>query len=85
MTLYTRAILKCLFSIPARLRFFLRLYFLQMLTSLIFIIWEAALPPTICAIIALITYVTMYQTSYWDLFFFCLLGQQYVIALFITV
>ncbi|KLO06941.1 hypothetical protein SCHPADRAFT_672540 [Schizopora paradoxa] len=59
--------------------------FRRTLTSLMFVIWEAALPPTVCAIAALITYVTMFRRSFWDLYFVCVLGQQYVIALFVTV
>lgn len=52
--------------------------------NVIVIVWEAALPPCICALLTLITYFTLADFSSWDLLFQALLGQLYVISLFVT-
>ena len=47
------------------------------------LIWEAALPPCVCAIVALITYLTVVD-SFWSLLFQTVLGELYVISLFVS-
>ncbi|KAI0033201.1 hypothetical protein K488DRAFT_85122 [Vararia minispora EC-137] len=55
--------------------------------SLIILLWEAALPPFLCALAGLIAYVYLTahgKTSYWDMVLQNVLGKLYVISLFVT-
>ncbi|KAI0648505.1 hypothetical protein C8Q79DRAFT_1008821 [Trametes meyenii] len=58
--------------------------FRRILKRLTVLIWEAALPPCICAVLTVITYVTLVDICYWDLTFQAILGKLYVISLFVT-
>ncbi|KAI0823835.1 hypothetical protein BC628DRAFT_1411332 [Trametes gibbosa] len=58
--------------------------FRRILRRLTVLIWEAALPPCICAILTVLTYLTMVDENYWDLTFQAILGKLYVISLFVT-
>ncbi|OJT01994.1 hypothetical protein TRAPUB_7528 [Trametes pubescens] len=57
---------------------------LQILKKLTVMIWEAALPPCICAVLTVLTYLTLVDKNYWDLTFQAILGKLYVISLFVT-
>ncbi|KAL5528947.1 hypothetical protein ACEPAG_4921 [Sanghuangporus baumii] len=46
-------------------------------------VWEAAVPPCACAIIACAVYITMSQGNLWDVFLQSILGKLYVISLFV--
>jgi len=48
------------------------------------IIWEAAAPPAVCAIVTVIVYVTLSHIDYWDLMFQAILGKLYVMSLLVT-
>ena len=56
----------------------------QVLVQFAIIVWEAALPPCVCAFVAMITYISLSRTSQWNLMFQVVLGQLYVISFFIT-
>ncbi|KAI0806680.1 hypothetical protein C8Q74DRAFT_1362292 [Fomes fomentarius] len=56
----------------------------QVLRRLTVLIWEAALPPCICAVMTVVMYLTMVNENYWDLAFQSILGKLYVISLFVT-
>ncbi|OBZ75325.1 hypothetical protein A0H81_04945 [Grifola frondosa] len=58
--------------------------FRRILKRLTVLIWEAALPPCICAIMTITTYLTLVNENYWDLAFQAILGKLYVISLFVT-
>ncbi|KAI0695564.1 hypothetical protein C8T65DRAFT_664982 [Cerioporus squamosus] len=58
--------------------------FRRILRRLTVLIWEAALPPCICAILTVVTYLTLVNENYWDLTFQAVLGKLYVISLFVT-
>ncbi|RDX47370.1 hypothetical protein OH76DRAFT_1405981 [Lentinus brumalis] len=58
--------------------------FRRILRRLTVLIWEAALPPCICAIMTVVTYLTLVNENYWDLTFQAILGKLYVISLFVT-
>ncbi|KAI0738078.1 hypothetical protein C8Q80DRAFT_294930 [Daedaleopsis nitida] len=58
--------------------------FRRILKRLTVLIWEAALPPCICAILTVVTYLTLVNENYWDLTFQAILGKLYVISLFVT-
>ncbi|TFK80070.1 hypothetical protein K466DRAFT_605644 [Polyporus arcularius HHB13444] len=58
--------------------------FRRILRRLTVLIWEAALPPCICAILTVVTYLTLVNENYWDLTFQAILGKLYVISLFVT-
>ncbi|KAH9857449.1 hypothetical protein C2E23DRAFT_274994 [Lenzites betulinus] len=58
--------------------------FRRILKRLTVLIWEAALPPCICAILTVLTYLTLVDKNYWDLTFQAILGKLYVISLFVT-
>jgi len=45
-------------------------------------LWEAALPPCICAIAACVVYSDMSLENLWDMFLQSILGKLYVISLF---
>jgi len=57
---------------------------IQTLNHLIRIVWEAALPPSVCAVVVLITYFVLSPFSLWSIGFIQILGQLYVISLFVT-
>ncbi|OCB89639.1 hypothetical protein A7U60_g3115 [Sanghuangporus baumii] len=46
-------------------------------------VWEAAVPPCACAIVACAVYITMSQDNLWDVFLQSILGKLYVISLFV--
>jgi len=48
------------------------------------LIWEAAIPPTLCALVTLVTYLTQVNQNYWNLAFQAVLGKLYVISLFVS-
>ncbi|OCH83990.1 hypothetical protein OBBRIDRAFT_458786 [Obba rivulosa] len=56
----------------------------RILKRLTILIWEAALPPCICAIMTTVTYLALVNDNYWDLAFQAILGKLYVISLFVT-
>ncbi|THH29025.1 hypothetical protein EUX98_g5160 [Antrodiella citrinella] len=56
----------------------------RVMRQLVILIWEAAVPPCACAIIAVVTYLTMVNENWWDLMFQAILGKLYVISLFVT-
>ncbi|EMD34273.1 hypothetical protein CERSUDRAFT_86389 [Gelatoporia subvermispora B] len=56
----------------------------RILKRLTILIWEAALPPCVCAIMTTITYLALVNNNYWDLTFQAILGKLYVISLFVT-
>ncbi|KAM5542063.1 hypothetical protein V8D89_004373 [Ganoderma adspersum] len=58
--------------------------FRRIMRRLTVLIWEAALPPCICAILTVVTYLTLVNENYWDLTFQAILGKLYVISLFVT-
>ncbi|KAL7282878.1 hypothetical protein ACG7TL_002292 [Trametes sanguinea] len=58
--------------------------FRRILRRLTVLIWEAALPPCICAVLTVITYLTLVDIDYWDLTFQAILGKLYVLSLFVT-
>ncbi|TCD62508.1 hypothetical protein EIP91_006782 [Steccherinum ochraceum] len=66
--------------------------FRRVMRRLVILIWEAAVPPCVCAVIAVVTYLTMVPISmqspvnmnWWDLMFQAILGKLYVISLFVT-
>ncbi|EIW61031.1 uncharacterized protein TRAVEDRAFT_119903 [Trametes versicolor FP-101664 SS1] len=58
--------------------------FRRILKRLTVMIWEAALPPCICAVLTVLTYLTLVDKNYWDLTFQAILGKLYVISLFVT-
>ncbi|RPD55289.1 hypothetical protein L226DRAFT_574028 [Lentinus tigrinus ALCF2SS1-7] len=58
--------------------------FRRILRRLTVLIWEAALPPCVCAILTVVTYLTLVNENYWDLTFQAILGKLYVISLFVT-
>ncbi|KAI1785646.1 hypothetical protein LXA43DRAFT_953550 [Ganoderma leucocontextum] len=58
--------------------------FRRILRRLTVLIWEAALPPCVCAILTVVTYLTVVNENYWDLTFQAILGKLYVISLFVT-
>ncbi|KAH8106414.1 hypothetical protein DFH11DRAFT_1237358 [Phellopilus nigrolimitatus] len=60
-------------------------HFRKILSSLMVVIWEAALPPCVCSIITTIMYFDKRQSSFWNLMFQEVLGQLYVISFFVTV
>ncbi|KDQ53517.1 hypothetical protein JAAARDRAFT_427087 [Jaapia argillacea MUCL 33604] len=59
-------------------------HFRRVINRLITITWESALPPSCCAVIAFVTYVTTVNVSFWDLTFQAILGKLYVLSLFVT-
>ncbi|KAI0657135.1 hypothetical protein C8Q70DRAFT_292461 [Cubamyces menziesii] len=58
--------------------------FRRILRRLTVMIWEAALPPCVCAVMTVLTYLTLVNKNYWDLTFQAILGKLYVISLFVT-
>ncbi|KAI8974216.1 hypothetical protein BD414DRAFT_184490 [Trametes punicea] len=58
--------------------------FRRILRRLTVMIWEAALPPCICAVLTVLMYLTLVNVDYWDLTFQAILGKLYVISLFVT-
>jgi len=58
--------------------------FRRVMRRLTQLVWEAALPPCICATITLFLYIYEASHSYWDLSFQAILGKLYVISLFVT-
>ncbi|KAH8100382.1 hypothetical protein BXZ70DRAFT_1024285 [Cristinia sonorae] len=60
------------------------LRFRRVMKRLMLIIWEAAVPPCLCAVVAIVTYLTMVDENWWDLMFQAILGKLYVISLFVT-
>ncbi|KAI0628850.1 hypothetical protein C8Q77DRAFT_343337 [Trametes polyzona] len=58
--------------------------FRRILRRLTVLIWEAALPPCVCAVLTVLTYLTLVDKNYWDLTFQAILGKLYVISLFVT-
>jgi hypothetical protein len=60
------------------------LFFAQILARLSVIIWEAVLPPSICALVTVITYLTVVNVGMWPLMFQSILSPLYVISLFVT-
>ncbi|KLO06942.1 hypothetical protein SCHPADRAFT_1002029 [Schizopora paradoxa] len=58
--------------------------FRKTLDEFIIVIWEAALPPTICTIIAIAVYISTNSTTLWFILVLDILGPLYVIALFVT-
>ncbi|ETW85086.1 hypothetical protein HETIRDRAFT_448320 [Heterobasidion irregulare TC 32-1] len=58
--------------------------FRRVVTRLMIVAWEAAIPPCACAVTALVTYFTLVNVNYWDLTFQAILGKLYVISLFVT-
>lgn len=46
-------------------------------------LWEAALPPCLCAIAACVVYITMRSENLWDVFLQSIIGKLYVISLFV--
>ncbi|OCH85469.1 hypothetical protein OBBRIDRAFT_739870 [Obba rivulosa] len=56
----------------------------RILKRLTILIWEAALPPCICAITTTVMYLAVVNDNYWDLTFQAILGKLYVISLFVT-
>ncbi|KAI9069449.1 hypothetical protein FKP32DRAFT_64772 [Trametes sanguinea] len=58
--------------------------FRRILRRLTVLIWEAALPPCICAVMTVVTYLTLVDVDYWDLTFQAILGKLYVLSLFVT-
>ncbi|KAI0713739.1 hypothetical protein C8Q76DRAFT_857494 [Earliella scabrosa] len=58
--------------------------FRRVLRRLTVLIWEAALPPCICAVMTVVMYLTLVNHNYWDLTFQAILGKLYVISLFVT-
>ncbi|EMD34274.1 hypothetical protein CERSUDRAFT_86396 [Gelatoporia subvermispora B] len=59
--------------------------FRRILKRLTMLVWEAALPPCICAICTVVTYLLLVNDDYWDLMFQAILGKLYVISLFVTI
>ncbi|KLO13114.1 hypothetical protein SCHPADRAFT_890298 [Schizopora paradoxa] len=53
-----------------------------MIRRLMFSIWEAALPPAVCATVAMVVYLTRNSHDYWIVFLQGILGKLYVISLF---
>ncbi|KAK7676223.1 hypothetical protein QCA50_020802 [Cerrena zonata] len=58
--------------------------FRRVMRKLVIMVWEAAVPPCVCAILAVVTYLTLVNKNYWDLMFQAILGKLYVISLFVT-
>ncbi|KAH9939435.1 hypothetical protein B0H21DRAFT_756903 [Amylocystis lapponica] len=58
--------------------------FRRIMKRLTILVWEAAVPPCVCAIITAVTYCTSVNHNYWDLAFQSMLGKLYVISLFVT-
>ncbi|KAI0321309.1 hypothetical protein OF83DRAFT_344596 [Amylostereum chailletii] len=58
--------------------------FRRILLRLIIIVWEVAVPPSACAITALVTYIVLSNKNFWDLAFQAILGKLYVISLLVT-
>ncbi|KAI0782106.1 hypothetical protein C8Q75DRAFT_537519 [Abortiporus biennis] len=58
--------------------------FRRIMNRLTILIWEAAVPPCVCAIMAVVTYLTLVNNNFWDLTFQAILGKLYVISLFVT-
>jgi len=58
--------------------------FRRVMRQLVVLIWEAAVPPCVCAVLTVVTYLTMVNQNWWDLMFQAILGKLYVISLFIT-
>ncbi|CAL1703152.1 unnamed protein product [Somion occarium] len=58
--------------------------FRRVMRKLVILIWEAAVPPAACAIVVVVTYLTIVNDNYWDLMFQAILGKLYVISLFVT-
>jgi hypothetical protein len=54
-----------------------------MLRRINVLIWQSALPPCASATISLITYLAS-PSTYWTLLFQTILGQLYVISLFVS-
>ncbi|OCH85471.1 hypothetical protein OBBRIDRAFT_891169 [Obba rivulosa] len=59
--------------------------FRRILKRLTVLVWEAALPPCVCAICTVVTYLLLVNENYWDLMFQAILGKLYVISLFVTI
>ncbi|KAI0074682.1 hypothetical protein K474DRAFT_1510690 [Panus rudis PR-1116 ss-1] len=59
--------------------------FRRVMRKLVALIWEAAVPPCLCAITVVVTYLTVVNMNYWDLMFQAILGKLYVISFFTTV
>ncbi|EIM82272.1 uncharacterized protein STEHIDRAFT_149433 [Stereum hirsutum FP-91666 SS1] len=58
--------------------------FQNVIFRLMMIAWEAAVPPCLCAIVALVTYVTLLEKNWWETMFQAVLGKLYVISLLAT-
>ncbi|KAI0761471.1 hypothetical protein BD413DRAFT_485951 [Trametes elegans] len=58
--------------------------FRRILRRLTVLIWEAALPPCVCAVMTVLIYISLVDVDYWDLTFQAILGKLYVISLFVT-
>jgi len=56
----------------------------EMIKRLMISIWEAALPPAVCAVIAMIVYLTRSSHDFWTVFLQGILGKLYVISLFVV-
>ncbi|TDL18424.1 hypothetical protein BD410DRAFT_793337 [Rickenella mellea] len=55
----------------------------EIIAHLMRTMWEAAVPPCLCAIVACLVYTTMSLKNLWDIFFQCILGKLYVISFFV--
>ncbi|KZV87982.1 hypothetical protein EXIGLDRAFT_839567 [Exidia glandulosa HHB12029] len=71
-------------------------YTRNLIRRLIFVVWQAALPPALCALAGVFVYIVTIRASghseifgvrpgFWDLFFQLVLGKFYVISLLATV
>ncbi|GBE82862.1 hypothetical protein SCP_0412490 [Sparassis crispa] len=58
--------------------------FRRVMKRLTILVWEAAIPPCVCAIVTVILYSTQASDNYWDLGFQAVLGKLYVVSLFVT-
>ncbi|KAI0029776.1 hypothetical protein K488DRAFT_88403 [Vararia minispora EC-137] len=54
------------------------------LMRLIVVVWEAAVPPTACAMVSVVMYIFLRNTNFWDLTFQSVIGKLYVMSLLIT-